>query len=68
MIEKTHQIGVRVKQNEHVLLRRVTESRGEDVSDFVRRAIRKELASLGFLKAADLQALGVARRTKATQR
>ena len=45
------------------LLKRVCESRGEDISDFVRRAIRKELASLDYLKPADVQALGLKRRT-----
>ena len=34
-------------------------SRGEDVSDFVRRAIKVELAKLSFLSAEEKKALGV---------
>ena len=66
MTEK-HQIGVRLTSSDFALLRRVCESRGEDVSDFVRRAIRKELASLDFLKPADVQALGLKQRQRSGQ-
>jgi uncharacterized protein (DUF1778 family) len=52
-------IGVRVPQKDKILLEKVSKARGEDVSDFVRRSIRKELASLSFLSAADEQALGM---------
>lgn len=52
-------IGVRVPQEDKTLLEKVCKARGEDVSDFVRRSIRKELASLSFLSAADQQALGM---------
>lgn len=52
-------IGVRVSQEDKTLVERVCKARGEDVSDFVRRSIRKELASLSFLSAADEQALGM---------
>jgi uncharacterized protein (DUF1778 family) len=52
-------IGVRVPQEDKILLEKVSKARGEDVSDFVRRSIRKELASLSFLSAADEQALGM---------
>jgi hypothetical protein len=41
------------------LLRKVSHDRGEDVSDFVRRAVYKELAGLGFLSAAKKKALGI---------
>ena len=40
-------------------LRAVSNARGEDVSDFVRRAILKELASLSFLSPEQKKALGI---------
>ncbi len=40
-------------------LREVSRARGEDVSDFVRRAILKELASLGYLPIEQKKALGM---------
>jgi len=53
-------IGVRVTSEDKELLERVSKARGEDVSDFVRRAFRKELASLSYLSIEDKKALGVA--------
>lgn len=41
------------------LLREVSKARGEDVSDFVRRAILRELAQLSFLPDRQKKALGV---------
>ncbi len=41
------------------MLEKVVKMRGEDVSSFVRRAIRKELASLSFLSPEEKKALGV---------
>jgi len=41
------------------LLKKVSHDRGEDVSDFVRRAVYKELASLSFLPAGQKKALGI---------
>jgi len=41
------------------LLKKVSQDRGEDVSDFVRRAVYKELASLNFLTKQQRKALGV---------
>ncbi len=38
---------------------KVCNARGEDLSDFVRRAIRKELASLSFLSDEQKKALGI---------
>jgi uncharacterized protein (DUF1778 family) len=52
-------IGVRVPQEDKTLLEKVCKARGEDVSDFVRRSIRKELASLSYLSAEEKKALGV---------
>ena len=52
-------LGVRVTKRDRHLLDQVCKARGEDLSDFIRRSIRKELASLSFLPAADKKALGV---------
>ena len=41
------------------LLRKVSEARGEDMSDFVRRAIKRELARLSFLPEEEKKALGI---------
>ena len=47
---------------EHVeLIKQVSRARGEDLSDFVRRSILKELASLGFLSDDQKKALGIKR-------
>jgi len=61
------QVGVRLTQEVHTLLCHITESRGEDLSDFVRRAIYKELAELSFLPKNHKKALGISvRETKQT--
>ncbi len=52
-------IGVRVTDGLYFQLRTVSNARCEDVSDFVRRAILKELASLGYLSEAQKKALGI---------
>ncbi len=44
-----------------VLLKKVCKARGEDLSDFVRRAIYKELADLSFLPKEQKKALGLTR-------
>jgi hypothetical protein len=41
------------------LVKKVSQDRGEDVSDFVRRAIYKELASLDYLSKKQKKALGI---------
>ena len=41
------------------LLKEVCRSRGEDVSDFVRRSVKKELATLGYLSVEEKRALGL---------
>jgi len=55
----TAQIGVRLTEEDREILFKVCEARGEDVSDFVRRAIRKELAGLGFYPNDVRKALGM---------
>ena len=52
-------IGVRVPQEDKALLEKVCKARGEDVSDFVRRSIRMELARLSFLSPIEKKALGL---------
>ncbi len=52
-------IGVRLPQEDKPLLEKVCKARGEDVSDFVRRSIRKELASLSYLSSEEKKALGI---------
>jgi len=41
------------------LIKQVSKARGEDLSDFVRRSILKELASLSFLSEDQKKALGI---------
>jgi hypothetical protein len=41
------------------LVKKVSRDRGEDLSDFVRRAVYKELASLNYLTKEQKKALGV---------
>lgn len=52
-------ISVRILSENKNLLSKVCRARGEDLSDFVRRAIRKELAALSFLPDEDKKALGI---------
>ena len=52
-------IGVRISREDRDLLDTVCKARGEDLSDFVRRSIRKELASLSFLPDNQKKALGM---------
>jgi len=59
------QIGVRITTEDRDLLAEVCKARGEDLSDFVRRSIKKELASLSFYPDDVKKALGVARETQA---
>ena len=54
-------VGVRVTEDLYSKLRTVSEARGEDVSDFIRRAILKELAYLSYLSEDQEKALGVRR-------
>jgi uncharacterized protein (DUF1778 family) len=49
----------RMSMEEVKLVKQVAKARGEDLSDFVRRAVYKELASLSFLSAEQQKALGI---------
>ncbi len=55
---KYARINLRPKASDVELLKKVCDARGEGL-DFVRRAIRKELARLGFLDGEEKQALEV---------
>lgn len=55
----TKVVGVRVTKSLYSKLVATSEARGEDVSDFVRRAILKELASLSLLSENQKKALGL---------
>lgn len=61
MHKLSKQIGVRITPKLYALLKRITNARGEDISDFVRRAIYKELADLSFLPEEQKKALGLTR-------
>ena len=54
-----NRIGLRVTPQDRELLDKVSEARGEDLSDFVRRAIKKELASLSYYPDETKKALGI---------
>jgi hypothetical protein len=56
-------VGVRLSSEDRKLLDKVTQARGEDKSDFIRRSIKKELAVLGFLSLDDRKALGMEKIT-----
>ena len=55
----TRVVGVRVTEGLYSKLGAISEARGEDISDFIRRAILKELASLGSLPEDQKKALGI---------
>ena len=54
-------IGVRFSTEDAELLQRVCKARGEDISGFIRRAVRTDLAYLSFYTDIEKKALGVPR-------
>jgi hypothetical protein len=52
-------IGAKIEPELKKLVQTVSRQRGEDESSFVRRSIRKELASLGYMPEETLRALGI---------
>jgi uncharacterized protein (DUF1778 family) len=52
-------LGVKVTAEDRELLEKVCKARGEDISNFVRRAIKKELASLSYYPKETKKALGM---------
>ena len=55
----TENLSIRLTKRDLALLVKVSRARGEDPSSFIRRALRMELAKLGFLSEEEMQALGV---------
>ncbi|RLF07647.1 MAG: hypothetical protein DRJ69_06960 [Thermoprotei archaeon] len=53
------QVSVRLSRRDKELLDRLCEARGEEISDFIRRAIRKELARAGLLDPEEARLLEV---------
>lgn len=60
-------VSVRMLEDDKALLERVCKARGEDISDFVRRSIRKELARLSFLSPVEKKALGLKTKHQSDQ-
>jgi len=52
-------ISLWITEEDRKLLRSVCEARGENLSSFIRRSVRKELASLSFYSDDMKKALGV---------
>jgi len=59
MAHLVRRIGIRLKENDYLILKRVSEARGEDISDFVRRAIKYSLAQLSYYSPEEKRALGI---------
>jgi len=57
--ELTEKINIRLSKNDLALLAKISRMRGQSSSDFIRLAMRRELARLGFLGEEEKQALGV---------
>ena len=58
MLYKNKIIAARFLQKDAQLIKEVCRARGEDVSNFVRRAIKRELARMGYLSESEKKALG----------
>lgn len=58
--QETIHLGVIISVELHTLIKRVSASRGEGISSFVRRTILQELARLSFLDDDQKKALGMA--------
>jgi hypothetical protein len=56
---KEHQVGIRFPKKDVKLIKKIVNLRGEDMSDFIRRAVYKELAKLGYLPKTRQKALGM---------
>lgn len=48
----------RMRKEDILLLRKVCQARGENISNFVRRSVKMELARLSFLSDEEKKALG----------
>ena len=61
-------VGVRIDSADRKLLQKVCKARGEDLSNFVRRAIKKELASLSYYNSETKKALGILKEVNNNER
>jgi tRNA U54 and U55 pseudouridine synthase Pus10 len=52
-------VGIRFDEETHKLVSKVSHAQGIDLSDFIRRSVRRELARLSFLPADEKKALEV---------
>jgi len=59
MADKSAFLFARVPERDKQIVDEITEHRGENVSDFVRRAVKRELARMGYLTEEEKQALEV---------
>ncbi|MBU2527657.1 MAG: hypothetical protein KKC03_13760 [Bacteroidetes bacterium] len=59
MVSETVLIAIRFQEEDRDLLKEVCEKRGEDMSSFIRRAVKRELANLNYYPDATKKALGV---------
>jgi len=59
MAEQTKLLSARVPETLYHQVKEVSRDRGEDLSDFIRRAILRELGRLSFLSDEQKKALGV---------
>jgi len=59
MVSETVLIAIRFQEEDRDLLKEVCEKRGEDMSSFIRRAVKRELANHNYYPDATKKALGV---------
>jgi uncharacterized protein (DUF1778 family) len=57
-------IGLRIDLQDRQLLEKVCKARGEQISDFVRMAIKKELADLSYYPEETKKALGILKKRR----
>jgi len=57
--ELSENLSIRITRRDKDLLEKICRARGEDPSDFVRRAVRKEFAALSYLPEEEKKALGL---------
>ena len=55
------QVNIKIEKHDVDLIKKVSSMMGQDKSDFIRIAIRKELARLGFLNKQETKALGISK-------
>lgn len=59
MVKRNKFIGVKFSEEDARLMKEVATDRGENVSSFIRLAVRKELARLSFFTGMERKALGI---------